>query len=327
MTEPATRLLTLIQLLQRRPAQKASDLAAELGISIRTLHRYLKKLDEMGLPLLSERGPYGGFSLVRGFRLPPLVFHPDEAAALALGAGLVGDLWGPLYQEPSAAALAKLNNVLPDEQRREVAWARRTLLAAGLRRPDLEESGPTLTRLRQAAREQRQVRLSYTGSGQPQAHSRLLDPYALVHRWGWWYVFGFCHLRQAIRSFRLDRIESLEVLETRFDLPAGFDARELLAAEPQASAGLRVRLRFSAEARGIALRNRLSWESLEDEPDGSLVVSFHVPDLNWAASTTLAYGPVVEVLDPPALRGLVAGWVQSLAGVYLSPEHKDRSEN
>jgi predicted DNA-binding transcriptional regulator YafY len=96
MSNPATRLIHLIQLLQHRPNQKAAGLAQELGVSVRTLHRYFAMLDEMGLPVYSERGPYGGFSLVRGYRMPPLVFTPHEAAAVFLGTGLVEEMWGQL---------------------------------------------------------------------------------------------------------------------------------------------------------------------------------------------------------------------------------------
>ena len=74
MNRPATRLLNLIQLLQRQPNQKAANLAAELGISVRSLHRYFGMLEEIGLPIYAERGPHGGFSLVRGYRMPPLPF-------------------------------------------------------------------------------------------------------------------------------------------------------------------------------------------------------------------------------------------------------------
>ncbi len=72
MTKPANRLLTLILLLQRQPNQKAADLADSLGVSVRTLHRYIELLDEMGIPVYTERGPCGGFSLVRGYKMPPL---------------------------------------------------------------------------------------------------------------------------------------------------------------------------------------------------------------------------------------------------------------
>ena len=121
MTKPASRLIMLITLLQNRTNQKAADLAAELNVSVRTLHRYLAMLDEMGIPIYAERGPFGGFSLVRGYKMPPLVFTPEEAAAVSLGTGLVEDLWGDLYLQPAHAALAKLENLLPEQQRDEVS--------------------------------------------------------------------------------------------------------------------------------------------------------------------------------------------------------------
>lgn len=103
---------------------------------VHTLHRYFGMLDEMGIPIYAERGPYGGFSLVRGYKIPPLVFTPEEAVALYLGTSLVSEMWGKLYQESAQGALAKLENVLPDEQRAEIAWARRTLVASGMYRAD-----------------------------------------------------------------------------------------------------------------------------------------------------------------------------------------------
>ena len=92
-TTTAARLITLIMTLKRQPAQKAADLAEKLGVSVRTLHRYFGMLEEIGIPIYAERGPYGGFSLVRGYRLPPLVFTPEEATAIYLGTGLVSEIW------------------------------------------------------------------------------------------------------------------------------------------------------------------------------------------------------------------------------------------
>ena len=107
MTNTATRLITLIMLLQRKPNQKAMDLAQELGISVRSLHRYMTMLDELGIPVYSERGPYGGFSLVRGYKLPPLVFTPEEAVAISLGTGLVEEMWGRLYRDAACGNTSK----------------------------------------------------------------------------------------------------------------------------------------------------------------------------------------------------------------------------
>ena len=119
------------------------------------------------IPVYSERGPYGGFSLVRGYRMPPLVFTPEEAVAVHLGTSLVGETWGDLYRGAARGALAKLDAVLPEEQRHEVAWARRTLVLTQTNRANLDLLAPFLEKLRRAVRERRRVRLAYRTRGRP----------------------------------------------------------------------------------------------------------------------------------------------------------------
>jgi predicted DNA-binding transcriptional regulator YafY len=156
----------------------------------------------------------------------------------------------------------------------------------------------------------------YQSASQAQAESRRLDPYALAYRWGWWYVAGFCHLRQELRTFRLDRIQSLALLEDTYQIPADFDAKTYFDREFQGGPQLRVRMRFSAEAAHIALANRSSWEAVEEQADGSVIVDLSAPDVNWAASLALAYGPLVTVLEPEEVRRTVRDWAQATAGLY-----------
>jgi predicted DNA-binding transcriptional regulator YafY len=316
MSQPASRLITLILLLQRRPNQKASDLAGALGVSVRTLHRYFAMLDDMGIPVYTERGPHGGFSLARGYKMPPLVLSPEEATALYLGAPLVEEIWGNLYGPAVQGALARLDNLLPEEQRQEIAWARRSLAAIGLQRTDFSLLSLALEKLRRAVHEQRRVDMVYRSGSQPEPRARSLDPYALVFRWGWWYVVGFCHLRQEIRSFRVDRILELELTGQGFQAPSDFDVHAFLAHEFREQPSLKVRLRFSTAAAHVALANRSYWEAVEEQSDGAVVVSFAAPDLAWAASSVLAYGSLVTVLEPEDLRRMVGQWAQAIAAMY-----------
>ena len=273
MSTTATRLIILIMTLQRQPNQKAADLAKKLGVSVRTLHRYFGMLDEMGIPIYAERGPYGGFSLVRGYKLPPLVFTPEEAVAIYLGTSLVSEMWGKLYQEAAQGALAKLENVLPDEQRNEIAWARRTLIATGMQRADLSALTPTLEKLRRAAREQRRIEMQYQSMTGDKVTERQVDPYALVHRSGWWYLVGYCHLRDAPRTFRVDRIQNLELLSQTFQTPDDFEVHAYLEGEFADQPLVHAKLRFTAEGAHIALSERSIWEALEENPDGSVDVT------------------------------------------------------
>jgi len=316
MTTPATRLITLILMLQRQPGQKAADLAKRLGISVRTLHRYFEMLDEMGVPVYAERGPYGGFSLVRGYKLPPLVFTPEEAVTVALGTSLVSEIWGQLYHEAAQGALTKLENVLPDEQRHEIAWARRSLIATGLNRADIEMLAPRLEKLRWAVRENRRLSMTYHSGSNPHGEQRELDAYALIQRWGWWYVVGFCHLRQGVRTFRVDRISELNLQAQTFPAPVDFDIQAYMAQEWQNIPQIKVRMLFAPQFAHLAQYGRGYWGTLEEQPDGSAVVSFDAPDIHAAASNVLAYGPAVTVLEPPEVRELVREWARAAADLY-----------
>jgi predicted DNA-binding transcriptional regulator YafY len=316
MSTTATRLITLIMLLQRQPNQKAASLAEKLGVSIRTLHRYFGMLDEMGIPIYAERGPYGGFSLVRGYKLPPLVFTPEEAVAIYLGTSLVSEMWGQLYQESAGGALAKLENVLPDEQRNEIAWARRSLIATGMHRADPSALAPLLEKLRRAAREHRQIDMEYQSTTKANANQRQIDPYALVHRSGWWYLVGYCHLRQGVRTFRVDRIQNLEILSQTFEMPDDFDIHAYLKSEFADQPVVRATLRFTPEGAHIAKSNVSGWESLQENPDGSVDVILSAPYLPWLASMTMSFSTFVTVLDPPELRDMVREWAQAVVEQY-----------
>jgi predicted DNA-binding transcriptional regulator YafY len=316
MTTVATRLITLILTLQRQPRQKAADLAEKLGVSVRTVHRYFEMLEEMGIPIYAERGPYGGFSLVRGYKLPPLIFTPEEAVAVALGTSLVGEMWGTLYHESAQGALAKLENVLPDEQRREIAWARRALVATGMNRANIETVAPWLEKLRRAVHENLRASMTYHSGHSSQGEVRDLDPYALVHRTGWWYVVGYCRLRLALRTFRVDRIADLTLTTQTFAVPDDFDIRAYLEQDWMEAQPLKVEMRFTPAFAHLAQYGRGYWETLEEQPDGSVVVTFSAPDIYSAASNILAYGPAVTVLAPSEVRQMVKEWAQATAEFY-----------
>jgi predicted DNA-binding transcriptional regulator YafY len=320
MSNTATRLITLIMLLQREPNQKAAQLAKRLGVSVRTVHRYFTMLDEMGIPIYSERGPHGGFSMVRGYKMPPLVLTPDEAVAIYLGTSLVDQMWGRLYREPARGALAKLENLLPDEQRSEVAWARRSLTATGMHRIRPETLETELDTLRRAIREERPVRMLYGGLDAPEPSYRDVEPYGLAHGAGWWYLVGHCRLRKAMRTFRVDRIQELALLNETFEMPGDFDLHAHLAAGFPGRPEVRMLLRFAPEAKGIALHNLAVWETVDERPDGSVVVALSVPDPTWGASTALSFGPLVTVLEPEAVRDMVAEWARMILAVHSEKE-------
>jgi predicted DNA-binding transcriptional regulator YafY len=317
MANVATRLISIILMLQRRGTIKASELAEELGVSERTIHRYMGMLDELGIPIYSERGPYGGFSLIRGYRLPPLIFTPEEATALYLGAELVKDIWGASYFDAAVAATAKLDNVLPDTLLQEVKQAQRGLLVTGWLRRDYGPWAPILDDLRRAVARRRQLQMVYQ-SFHRQVSERTVDPYALALQWGNWYMVGHCYLRDELRTFRVDRIEKVEPTDVTFEVPAGFSAREhlLRMAQERPATYYRVAVRFDPEVAHIVRERREEWQDLTEHGDGSVTLAFDASDLAWPSRWVLTYQDKATVLGPPELAARVRDAAQAIATRY-----------
>ena len=300
MSNVATRLLSLILLLQSRPNWKAAALAAELDISERTVHRYMAMLEEMGIPIYSERGPYGGFSLVRGYRLPPLIFTAEEATVLYMGANLIKEVWGQTYKEAATAVTAKLDNVLPDDLRQEVARARQSLVVGELTARDYRPWEPTIHTLRECIAARRCVRLLYRDFAHENT-DRVLEPYALTFQWGLWYLVGFCRLRQALRTFRLDRIQEVSSVQEAFTLPRDFSVREYLARTMRFEPVHAVVVHLDASVAPDVRERHGHWMDIQDHADGSITARFGVARLDWSAGWVLSHGSAAVVLEPPAL--------------------------
>lgn len=316
MANTATRLFNLVALLQRHPNRSASQLAEALDVSVRTVQRYIVMLEDMGIPVYAERGSQGGYSLVRGYRMPPLMLSPDEAVAIHLGTRVVEHLWGRLFRAPAQSALAKIENVLPREQLHEIAWAQGHLITRGIPRIDKSLEGQQIEQVYQAVRQSQQLNIRYQGLQQSHAIWRRIDPYVLVYSWGRQYCLAYCHLRKAVRSFRVDRIQDIEVLTARFTKPEDFDPNEHLEEAVLGEKSVEVRLYFGPGQATIAQDHRCCWNSYEERPDGSVVTGFQAPNLDTASQHALCFLTHARILAPEALKRRVASDARAIADQY-----------
>ncbi|MFE6869364.1 helix-turn-helix transcriptional regulator [Kitasatospora sp. NPDC057692] len=222
MEHPVSRALALLELLQARPGLTGAELAARLEVDVRTVRRYAARLAELGIPVRAERGRYGGYRLMPGFRLPPLMLTGDEAASVVLGL-LAGRRSGlSVGEQAGESALAKIQRVLPPQLREQVAAVEQTL---GLTAAPAAGPGPAtaaLFTLAEAARRRNRVRLDYRDR-EGAASERDFDPYGLVFHSGRWYTTGLDHRSGEQRTFRLDRIRAVEPVGTGFEPPVGVD--------------------------------------------------------------------------------------------------------
>lgn len=217
---PTARALRTLELLQARPGATAEDLALRLGVSERAARRYVAILREAGIPVEAARGPYGGYRLGRGTRLPPVVFTQAEALVLVM-AVLDGQ---PAATDPGdlvGAALGKVIRALPEGVGREAAALREHASAA----PDRRASRPdpaTTSALVTAVAARRCVLVGYQRESGRHGEGAV-DPWAVVVRHGRWYLLCRSHQADAIRTYRVDRVRSVEQTGQTFDPPADLD--------------------------------------------------------------------------------------------------------
>jgi predicted DNA-binding transcriptional regulator YafY len=297
---PTTRVLTILEMLQSRPRMSGPELAARLEVNTRTVRRYITMLQGLGFPVEAERGRYGSYRLQPGFKLPPLMFTEDEALALALGL-LAARRLGLTSATPAVeGALAKVERVLPLGLRERVQAVQETLIL------DFPIAGPTprtviVITLCTAMQQQRRVTIRYI-SFNGESTERAVDLYGLVYRPGYWYAVGYCHLRQDLRVFRLDRIIEAEMGSEVYIRPADFDAVEYvnhaLAMTP-ATWPVEILLEATLEE---ARQYVPSVMATLDQTAGGLLMRCSVGNLGWFAHFLAGLPFSFTVRHPPELR-------------------------
>ena len=221
MYHPTTRLLTILELLQARGTMSGADLATRLEVDRRTIRKYIMMLQDLGIPIETTRGPTGGYHLRPGFKLPPLMFTNDEALAIMLSLMAARRQGIPAEPHLIEGALAKIERVLPESLRLrlQAVQAAVAYVAAPVKPQPPSE---LVLLISTAVRQQQRLYLRYQASEAETVRS--LDPYGVVSHWEQWYVVGWCHLRQAVRVFRLDRIVAVELETATFVRPSDFDS-------------------------------------------------------------------------------------------------------
>ncbi|WP_375056803.1 helix-turn-helix transcriptional regulator [Zobellella sp. DQSA1] len=298
MPKPTTRILALLELLQTHGRMTGAEMARRLDVNPRTVRRYITVLEELGIPVTTEQGRHGGYMLVAGFRLPPMMLTNEETLAVSLGLQAARHL-GLAEVEPAVTSvLAKLERVMPEKLRHRLRAAGDT---TNLLLPRTRNQGHLLPVLADAIQSQRRLALHYH-SRKDEGLTREVDPYGLVFYYGRWYLGGFCHLRRALRSFRLDRMRDVSLLDTSFERPADFNAAEhfqesLATAWPHQP----VKVLLHTNAEGAADLLHCSEATLEPCADGVLLRT-STDSLDWCARWLAGLPMPVVPLEPPELK-------------------------
>jgi predicted DNA-binding transcriptional regulator YafY len=307
---PTARALRALEILQARPGTTADELGDRLGVTERAARRYVEILREAGIPVESMRGPHGGYRLRRGTRLPPVVFTESEALGLVM-AVLDGQPAAADVDDLVGSALSKVIQALPESVGRQAAALREHASAA----PDRHSSRPdpaTTSALVAAVAARRRVLVTYRSETGRQWEAEV-DPWAVVVRFGRWYLLCHSHPADAIRTYRVDRIRAVEQTAHEFAPPDGLDPVAALEENLGAGWEFPTRVVFDAPMAEVAPWIRPPMGRLEPSGEGCVLVgSTSNPTMyaqEWLAGVPFAF----RVDGGPELRAAVTRLAARLA--------------
>ncbi|MEU4693763.1 WYL domain-containing protein [Actinoplanes sp. NPDC023714] len=320
----ASRLLSVLLLLQDRGRLTAQQLSEELGVSVRTVYRDIEALGEAGVPVYAELGAGGGYQLVDGYRTRLTGLTPQEAGSIFL-AGVPSAAAELGLGAVLATAELKLRASLPARLNRSVGEIkdRFHLDPAGWFRET--ETHPYLSALAHAVWERRRARMLYRRWRAPHEVTREISPLGIVLKAGVWYFVA--QVGESIRTYRVSTVLSLEVLDETFERPADFD---LAAAWSSWATDFeqnlhryeaRVRLAPAALTRIPYLMTRAMNRAVSSslgppDPDGWTTLTLPIESVKHAHAELLKLGGDVEVLDPPELRELMRASARAMVALY-----------
>lgn len=304
MTRPAARVLTLLEILQTGGTRRAGDLAEQLGVDERTVRRYVGHLIDLGIPVTTVRGRYGGYHLAPGYRMPPLMLTDEEAAAVLIGL-VVGDRAGLVPESSaSAGALAKLRRVLPAALRPRLEALLATTSFTGPPPAGARTDTSTLLTLAQGAHEGRPAEIDYTDQ-HARASTRVIHPHGIIGHAGRWYVNALDPDRGERRTFRLDRITRARLL------PGGFEpsrpaepAATMLSSFAQTPRRHLISVRVRADAESIGRKLPLGLAVLEPVADEEtwLRIRINAQTLEWLPALIAGLDVPFVIEEPAELR-------------------------
>ncbi|MEI5908609.1 YafY family protein [Bacillus spongiae] len=216
-------ILAILWMLRSGEKITAKQISEKLEINIRTVYRYIDTLSTSGVPIIAHTGHNGGYTLLNHFIDAPLFFDYEEKTSL-FHAAVFAEEAGYYGGEALNRAISKLSKYSNQEQETKINQHVTSLEV--ISRWSSLSLEPYLKELEQAVAGGFTVKIRYNKTGKEPTKYRSVDPYRIIYWNDKWYVIGFCHLRNDIRSFRVDRMENLMLTEKTFSRPANFSARD-----------------------------------------------------------------------------------------------------
>ncbi|MCF0074952.1 YafY family transcriptional regulator [Dyadobacter sp. CY261] len=310
-TTRLSRLVTLLTVLQTKRTITASELADRFSVSTRTIYRDIRTLERAGIPIVTQEGK--GYSMLEGYRIPPVMFTREEAVSLLTAEKLASRLTDTATARLSGAAMDKLRAALRYSDRDHLERVSHHIeVIEPITTPDRPNAYHQLVA---AVAARRVVQVEYQAAETGESTVREIEPIGLYLSQHW-HVVAYCRLRQAFRNFRLDRFSALAVSDEEFpSRPETLQRYWIDEAKRRDKEKVVIRFDSSevspAQAQHLHdTKHQYGWTHQQNLPEGSLEMLFLVGSLPYIATWLLPFTSAITVVEPASLRGYLSELAQ-----------------
>lgn len=311
------RLTAILIHLQSKRIVKAKELAERFGVSLRSIYRDIRALEEAGVPIGAEAGI--GYWLADGYHLPPVMFSSEEAHSLVLGAKLIEQLADDAVSSAFTSALYKIKSVLQSAEKEKLEdLGDQIQVSSPIQTNDIPPNH--LAKIQQALVDRKVVEIQYFSAYKQENTQRKLEPIGLSLYRNHWHLIAYCHRAGDYRDFRVDRIQELKVLAERYKPSQRLSLKKYVESEVNSIPMRQAVIRFTKRiARFTESQKYLQGWVSEETSESEVEMTFWVISLASLGRWLLSYGQFVQIVEPKELREFMVAQAQVLFQHYSPP--------
>jgi len=310
------RLNAILIQLQSKRIIKASEIAERFGISLRTVYRDVRALEESGVPIGSEAGV--GYFLMDNYKLPPVMFTKDEASALLFGEKLIEKMSDDRMKADFRSAITKIKAILKPEEKDRLEKLHSRISVLNYNSSNNSYNQLFLNEIQQALVSKQVLELDYqAGYGAPPT-KRLVEPIGLCNYHRRWHLFAWCRLRTEYRDFRLDRIKNLKILEENYKGKQHISLEEFISQMNVITGEPNISVIIKNENIHTVSDSKYWYGFISDEPvnDQTSRLYFSNTELRGFATWIISSGSYAKVEKPEELKSILGQYVSGIVSNY-----------
>ena len=311
------RLTAIIILLQSRKIVTAAEIAEKYDITIRTVYRDIRALEEAGVPICAEAGL--GYYLMKGYSLPPVMLTKDEAGAILIGQKLMQRFADKSALQSYEKATDKIKSVLPDTEGEY--WDRldaKTHVLQYSVKSSTEFPNHFMSSIQKALYTRNCILMDYYASHNKTINQRTVEPVGVCFYGNTWHMIAYCQLRDDYRDFRVDRIKKLSIIDKRFEPHRNFSLENYFKQAWEKTDLLPATIRVKKELAGNLATTKYYFGFItEKECENCVEFRFMINDYDYIANWILSLGEDVIKVEPAELHDLIKKKIQSASKQYL----------